>query len=219
MQGLAQEFLNKVQDKYKTGDATEHSYRSALEFLFEGLDEEIAALNEPKRVKCGAPDFIINRGEIVIGHCEAKDLDIDLTTLKGANLDQQKRYLKALPNLIYTNCLDFEFYREGELINRISIADFLMGIQPKPENFEALENQLKDFTAQRPQTITSSKKLAEMMAGKAVLVKDILAKALKEDKDLKTDLANQYSAFQEHLIHDITPEDFSDIYADRKSVV
>ena len=165
-------------------------------------------------MKCGAPDFLVNRGEIVIGHVEAKDIDKDLSTLKGTEAEQKQRYLKALPNLVYTNCLDFEFYRQGELINRISIADFMLGIQPKPDQFSALENQLRDFAAQRPQTITSSEKLAEIMAGKAVLIKDVLFNALREDRDLRTELASQYQAFQEHLIHDITREDFADIYAE-----
>lgn len=209
-----QEYLSEVTSIYQTGAATEHSYRAVLQSLFSSVSDDVKALNEPKRVKCGAPDFLINRGEIVIGHVEAKDIDKDLSTLKGTEADQKSRYLKALPNLIYTNCLDFEFYREGALLTKISVGDFLMGIQPKPENFQPLENQLRDFAEQKPQTITSSEKLAEIMAGKAVLIKDVLFNALKEDKDLQTDISSQYKAFQEHLIHDITPEDFADIYAE-----
>ena len=74
---IIQEFLSKVQAIHKTGAATEHSYRSTFEFLFAELDDQIVALNEPKRVQCGAPDFIINQGDIVIGHLEAKDLHIE----------------------------------------------------------------------------------------------------------------------------------------------
>ena len=211
-----QTYLLKVQKIHSSGSATEHSYRSALEDLFRQIDDDITPINEPKRVSCGAPDFIINRGEIAVGHCEAKDIgiDIDPRAMKGANKDQFKRYRSALPNLIYTNCLDFRFYRYGELINEISIGDFLMGIQPKPENFSTLENQLKDFAAERLQTITSAKKLAEIMAGKAVLIKDILGNALENDKAERTELIEQYEAFKEQLIHDLTTDDFADIYAE-----
>lgn len=211
---IVQEFLSRVEDRYKSGSATEHTYRSALEFLFENIESDISAINEPKRVKCGAPDFIIERKGVTIGHAEAKDLDVDLRHMKDANAEQKERYLRALPNLIYTNCLDFDFYRDGELVASISIGDFLMGIQPKPENFEALEHQLRDFLAQRPQTITSAKKLAQMMAGKALLIKDVLGRTLREDEDLQTELSTQYRIFKEDLIHDITPEDFADIYAE-----
>jgi hypothetical protein len=211
---IISDFISKVQSTHKTGAATEHSYRSALETLFSSLEDGVTALNEPKRVACGAPDFIIQRGEITVGHVEAKDLGIGLRGMKDANKGQQERYRKALPNLIYTNCLDWDFYRNGDLVSSITIADYIMGIQPKPNQYEPLENLLRDFIAQRPQTITSPRVLAEMMAGKAVLIKDILANALRADKDLQTDLIGQFKAFQEHLIHDITPEDFADIYAE-----
>ena len=35
-----------------------------------------------------------------------------------------------------------------------------MGVIPKPDQYEALENLLRDFIAQRPQTITSPRELA-----------------------------------------------------------
>ncbi len=90
----------------------------------------------------------------------------------------------------------------------------MMLIHPKPAQYESLENLLRDIIAQRPQTITSPRVLAQMMAGKAVLIKDILGNALRADKDLNTELTGQFKAFKEHLIHDITPEDFGDIYAE-----
>ncbi|WP_337995491.1 type ISP restriction/modification enzyme [Oleispirillum naphthae] len=211
---LVADFLSKVQAVHKTGVATEHSYRPALEALFNALEDGVVALNEPKRVKCGAPDFIVQRGGIVVGHAEAKDIGIDLRAMKDANEDQQQRYLKALPNLIYTNCLDWDFYRAGERVASVAIADRLMGIRPRPDEFPVLENLLREFVAQKPQTITSSRTLAEMMAGKAALIKDVLFKVLREDGGLLSDLGGQYEAFREHLIHDITPEDFADIYAE-----
>ena len=207
-------FIQEIENTYNTGAATEHSYRSALQVLFASIDDAIAALNEPKRVKCGAPDLLISRGKIVIGHVEAKDIYKDLRTLVGADADQKERYLKALPNLVYTNCLDFEFYREGVLVNRVSIGEFANEVLPKPDQYGALEHQLIEFGSQRLQTTTSPVTLAEIMAGKAILIKDVIFKALLEDKDLQSELTNQYRAFQTHLIHDITREDFADIYAE-----
>ena len=206
------DFIAKVKSIHATGNATEHSYRSAFEALFAALG--VTALNEPKRVKCGAPDFIISSGEIVIGHVEAKDLHISIRGMKDSNKAQQERYKAALPNLIYTNGLDWDFYRDGALTASVTIADFLMGVIPKPDQYETLENLLRDFIAQQPQTITSPRELAERMAGKANLIKDILRKTLADDEALQNELTAQYQAFKENLIHDITPEDFSDIYAE-----
>ena len=133
------DFVKSVQEKYKTGAATEHSYRPALEKLFNSLAEDIHAINEPKRIECGAPDFIIqrklNRGEVAVGYVEAKDICIAIRGMKDTNKLQQERYKKALPNLIYTNCLDWDFYRNGELIASVTIADYLMGIQPSPSRW------------------------------------------------------------------------------------
>jgi hypothetical protein len=134
--------------------------------------------------------------------------------MKDNNKAQQDRYRAALPNLIYTNGLDWDFYRDGTLTASVTIADFVMGVIPKPDQYEALENLLRDFIAQKPQTISSPRDLAERMAGKANLIKDVLRKTLADDEALQGELMVQYQAFKENLIHDITPEDFADIYAE-----
>lgn len=211
---MIEDFINRVVSIHKTGAATEHSYRPALEALFNGLAEQITAINEPKRVACGAPDFIVQRGEIVIGHIEAKDINVNLKKLNDSNKEQQNRYLKALPNLIYTNCLNWEFFRNGELVASVSIGELNVTIHKDSSQYQVLENLLRDFIVQRPQTITSTRVLAEMMAGKAVLIKDVLRQALEADEDRETPLAGQYLAFTQHLIHDITPEEFADLYAE-----
>lgn len=209
-----QNFLSEVARIYNTGSATEHSYRADLQKLLSSIATDITALNEPKRVQCGAPDFIVSQGDIAVGHVEAKDIPVGIRALKDSNKEQQKRYLAALPNLIYTNCLDWDFYRDGEIVASVSIADFIMGIQPRPQDFAALENLLREFITQRPQTITSPRDLAERMAGKANLIKDVLGNTLREDPEFQSELSVQYQAFKENLIHDITPADFADIYAE-----
>lgn len=114
---IISDFISSVISTHKTGKATEHSYRPALKTLFDALaPDEIEATNEPKREACGAPDFILQRGDIAVGHVEAKDIFVDLRAMKDANKNQKERYLKALPNLIYTNCLDWDFYRDGQLV-------------------------------------------------------------------------------------------------------
>lgn len=207
-------FLSKVQSVAKTGIAREHAYRPALHDLFSSLSDEITPVNDPAKTDIGAPDFILLRGDIAIGHVEAKDIGIGLRGMKDANKNQQDRYRAGFSNLIYTNCLDWDFYRNGDLIASVTIGDYLMGIQPRPDQYSALENLLADFVAQRPQTITSPKVLAEKMAGKAQLIKDVLGKALAADTHFQTEIGNQFTAFRQHLIHDITTEDFADIYAE-----
>lgn len=212
--GMIADFLAKVQSVHKTGIAREHAYRPALSDLLYAVAKDITPVNDPAKSNVGAPDFIVLKDNIAIGHVEAKDIDVALRGMKGPNKEQQDRYRAALPNLVYTNCLDWDFYRDGELVATVSIAELAPNIQSKPEQFQSLENLLKEFVAQRPQTITSPRDLAERMAGKANLIKDVLSKTLEEDKELETELVAQYQAFKEHLIHDITIGDFADIYAE-----
>ena len=168
---IIREYFSMVEAVHKTGVATEHSYRASLESLFDRIETGVTAVNEPKGVKVGRPDFVFQRGtdQITVGHCEAKDINLDVSpkAMDKGNRAQFDRYVKGLPNLIYTNCLDFHFYKEGELVREIKIADYLMGLQADESQFEPLWNQLKDFAAERLQTITSAERLAEVMAGKA----------------------------------------------------
>jgi len=207
-------FISNISTIFASGAATEHSYRAPLQALFQSLSDDLEVINEPKRTKVGAPDFILSQYGIPVGHVEAKDIGLDIRNLKDRNADQRKKYLDAFDNLIYTNCLDWDFYRDKQLIASVSIGDYRMGIQPKPENFETLINLLQDFIAQTPRSVTSPKDLAERMAGKAKLVKDILFATLKEDEGQRTELELQYEGFKDSLIHDITPEDFADVYAE-----
>ena len=52
-------YLSEIEKDYKKGIATEHTYRGTLKILLESLGDGISATNEPKRVKCGAPDYVI----------------------------------------------------------------------------------------------------------------------------------------------------------------
>jgi predicted helicase len=209
-----EQFLNSVETTLAHGQATEHSYRPALQDLLNSIGKDINAINEPKRSACGAPDFIVQKKDIVVGYIEAKDLHVGLRKMKDSNKEQQERYRNGFPNLIYTNCLDWDFYRDGELIASVSIAELENGIKIFPDQFATLEGLLNEFAQQTPQSITRPQELAERMAGKAQLIKNVLFNLLTDDVDQNTELSQQYEAFKEKLIHDIKPEDFADVYAE-----
>ncbi len=142
---VIEEYMRRVQAVYETGETTEHSFRAALGYLFDNIDPNVNSINEPKAMQdVGRPDFVFKRSVgqslITLGHCEAKDINKDVTKkgLKDYSKEQFARYIKGLPNLIYTNGLDFVFYVKGELVRTISIGDLLMGIQPKPDQYALL---------------------------------------------------------------------------------
>ena len=135
---------------------------------------------------------------------------------KSGNKEQFDRYKASLDNLIFTDYINFYLYHEGELVTNIAIAKLDGGkIKALPENFEAFENIIKNFSVRISQSIKSPKRLAEMMAGKARLLSDIIGKALTSDEinEENSTLKDQKQAFKEILIHDITPKSFADVYA------
>lgn len=210
-------YLDQVRAQYASGHATEHSYRPALYTLFKSIDPALTVINEPKKSEGGMPDFLFNRGEVPLGWAEAKDIDKDVIKLKGYSVEQRKRYEAAYPNLIYTNGVDFEFIREGARVHFVSIANFmgqLGGLQPLPDRFEELERQLTLFAEQKPISIRSAAKLAQMMAAKAAIIKDEVGIALAEDPDFRTGLGGQFKSFKANLLPALTPDEFADIYAE-----
>src|SRR5690554_780508 len=212
------QYLNNINQRYKLGNATEHTFRGDLQQLLESLVPDIRATNEPKRQSCGAPDYILTKKDIPVGFIEAKDIgDKDLDgTKKTGNKEQFDRYKASLNNLIFTDYINFHLYREGKFITKIAIAEITdKGIKSLPENFGNFENLIKDFCVHIGQTIKSSKKLAEMMAGKARLLSDIIEKSLTSDEENQENstLKDQMLAFKQILIHDITPQGFADVYA------
>lgn len=218
-----QGYVDEIRALYASGQTTEHSFRPALAKLFGSIDSALTVINEPKHLTdVGAPDFVFNRNDVAIGWCEAKDIGKDVRKFATTDYskEQKARYKKGLPNLIYTNGLDFEFIRDGDSVDFITIADAAPTLPARTDNFPLLENRLRDFAAVTPLSVTSSAKLAAMMAGKAAIIKDIMGRALVADMKARdatgtaTDLIGQYEAFKTSLIHDITVAEFADIYAE-----
>lgn len=213
-----EQYIANINQAHKRGTATEHTYRGDLKQLLESIVQDIIATNEPKRISCGAPDYVLTRKDIPFGFIEAKDVgDKDLSgTKKTGNKEQFDRYKNSLENVIYTDYIDFHFYLYDVFITKIAIAEIINGeIKALPENFVTFTNLFKNFCLHVGQTIKSSKKLAEMMAGKARLLSDIIELALTNDENKSEDstLKDQMNAFKEILIHDISPKGFADVYA------
>ena len=213
-----QTYLSNANRLLQTGNAREHSYRGHLETLLNDIinDKDIIVTNEPARIiNVGAPDYSITKNNIPIGYIEAKDIDKPLESKEYK--EQFDRYKNALPNLIITDYLDFWFYKNGILTIKVSIAKIEVGvIIPLEENFNLFINNIKDFTAFKAQTITSPLNLAKLMAGKARLLEDVLEKAIlsnDENNEADMSLKNQMEVFRANLIHDITPSQFADVYA------
>ncbi|MFN5953712.1 MAG: type ISP restriction/modification enzyme [Dolichospermum sp.] len=207
-----QVYFQEVTQVYQGQNATEHSYRPALKKLMESLDSGIQAINEPKRIACGAPDFVIKNGVLDVGHIEAKDIGVSLK--KAEKTAQMGRYFQALGNLILTDYLEFRWYVQGEL--KLSAAlgtiDKNKKIKVDQEGMQEVDQLLQQFLLAKVPQITTPKDLAKRMASLAQLMRDAIKTALN-DVDKGGTLREQLESFQRVLIKDLTVEQFADMYA------
>lgn len=209
------DYVHKVAARVKLGHSSEHTFRKDLEDLINNLVPDVIVTNEPSQVTdCGNPDFLISKKEIPIGFIEAKDVGKDLSS--KLYKEQFDRYKAALDNLIITDYLRFEFYVNGERVHQVCVGELIAGtVKTHDSEFKRLAELLRDFCVYVGQTIKSAQRLAVLMAGKARLLEHTLYQALisDENSDDNSDLRAQFETFKGVLIHDLTPADFADIYA------
>jgi predicted helicase len=209
-------YLAKIDREFKTGKATEHTHRPALKDLIESLAPEVQATNEPKRVECGAPDFILRRDGLSIGYVETKDLGKSLAEAEDSN--QLERYKKSLPNLILTDYLEFRWFVDGQLrdsarLGRIGKENKIL---PDKKGIDETTELLKLFLESRPQPITTPRDLSERAAKLAHIIRDTIVEAFEKERT-SSDLKDLREAFADVLIPDLNkPEktaEFADMYA------
>jgi hypothetical protein len=213
-----EEYLKKIDAARKRKDATEHTYRGDLKLLIESIVPEIIATNEPKRQACGAPDYKLTRQNITIGYIEAKDIgDKDLEGKNSKiNKEQFDRYKKTKDQFIFTDYIDFHFYRNGEFLIKTKIAELINDkLISCPNNHSIFTNLIIEFSTHISQSIKNPKELAEMMASKARLLSNEIETAIEIDlvNEENSTLVDQMIGFKKTLINDITTKSFSDVYA------
>ena len=207
-----QVYFQEVYQVYQGQNATEQSYYPALKKLMESLDSGIQAINEPKRIACGAPDFLVKNGILEVGYIEAKDIGVSFK--KVEKTAQMGRYFQALGNLILTDYLEFRWYVQGELKLSASLGtiDKHKKIKVDKEGIQEVDQLLRQFLLAKVPQVTTPKDLAKRMASLAQLMRDAIQTAL-HDVDNGGMLRQQLESFQRVLIKDFTVEQFADMYA------
>ncbi len=209
-------YLREIEKAFQTKIATEHTYRHALIALIESFGDEISAINEPKRRTFGAPDYVIRKREIPLGYIEAKDVGKDLDKLDKREKEQLIRYTDSLNNLILTNYLDFYWYVRGEIVQRITLAEFDAdgNLQIKADAEKQIENLFKEFLSKEVPTVATPKELAKRMASIARLIRQTIEKALADEETAKENtLHEQFESFRKSLLPNLTEPEFADLYS------
>lgn len=204
-------YIKEINQLYQTGLTTEHSFRPALQRLLRDCTG-CTVINEQSHIDCGAPDLTLLSKQLPIAYIEAKDLEDGDLDGRKKNKEQFDRYKASLDTIIFTDYLDFHLYEHGEWQQSVRLAE-IQGNKIRLSDAERFVSLMEHIKNARPQRITSASKLAQLMAGKARLLRDIIEQALIQDGDTPTELRGYMQAFQQVLIHDITPKTFADIYA------
>ena len=212
MPDLFKNYLAEIESAYKAGNATEHSYRPALKSLLEAAAPGVIATNEPRRIECGAPDYIITRDNIPVGFVEAKDIGKPLDEVEES--EQLRRYRDSLPNLILTDYLEFRWYAQGSprLAARLAKPQANGKLRMESEGARQLEDLFQGFFTAEISVVSSPKDLAERMAALARLIRSIIGNTFGAEGE-RGALHEQMEGFRKVLMHDLTAEQFADMYA------
>lgn len=204
-------YCKGLEKAIQAGNATEHTHRPALKSLLESHGERITATNEPRRVACGAPDYVVNRGETPIGYIEAKDIGVSLDQVERS--EQMARYLEGLGNLVLTDYLEFRWYVAGEHRLTARIGNVVGGkLRQDKSGTASAEHLLSAFFEENATTVTTAKELATRMAGIAKLIRDVILRAL-ESPQMSASLGQQMEAFRKVLLYELNKPQFADMYA------
>ena len=209
------DYIKELDQLYQVGNTTEHSFRGSLARYLQTLLPAFVVTNEPRRIDCGAPDYVITQKNQPIAFLEAKDInDTDLDGRKE-HKEQFNRYKESLNRVIFTDYLDFHLYIEGEFVDSVRIAETrgnqIVGL---PENEAKFNEMVVGLATGGRQKITSSATLARQMAAKAHLLAETVRKTIELDgEDGECEISGQLRAFRDVLIHDLKADEFADIYA------
>jgi len=212
MQTAVETYIASLKKNLRIANATEHTHRPALKIFIESLKTGITATNEPRRVSCGAPDFIVAKGYVPLGYIETKWLGDSLDKVEGT--EQLLRYRESLANLVLTNYIEFRWYVAGELRLTATLGTLEKRNTLKTNSHGAQDvlKLLNHFLETVAPIVSSPKELAIRMASLARLIRDVIQTALATEPE-SLSLHNQLKGFREVLIHDLSNEKFADMYA------
>lgn len=217
MKNIVGNYLSDLSQKYARETSTEYSYRTEFEQFIKELfsSMNISAIDHDAKSNDGnKPDFAIIKNQIPILYIETKDIGISLDKVEQS--EQMARYY-GYANLVLTDYLEFRFYRNGiQYREPISIADFDKSSRTltyKEEHFEQLARTLLDFTKSHKEPIKSGSHLAKIMGGKAQRIRDNIREYLKNKSEKTNETLKVYETFKRLLVHDLTLDSFSDMYA------
>jgi len=221
---MLKSYLKKIYKTYGQGDAREESFYATLEELMKELAQssrrgKVHITTLPKRTEAGNPDFRVWDGkQHIVGYIEAKAPNIEnLDSVEDS--EQLRRYRNTFPNLLLTNFLEFRLYRNGSLMDKVSIArpfilNKLKTIPPveKESDFTKLIEEFYSFSLPK---VYNAENLAIELAKRTRFLKDevVIEELAEEERNGKGFILGFYEAFRQFLISELSKDEFADLYS------
>ncbi len=218
---MIKKYLQDIAKTTAHEDQREESYYPAVAILMTEFANSINNKNVsvtilPKKTEAGNPDFRVWDGDNkIVGYIEAKIPNTDLNRIEVS--EQLKRYLETFPNVILTNFYEFRLYRNGEMIEKVSIGrPFIakkLKTNPPIENqadFELLLDKFFDFSLPK---IFKAETLAIELAKRTRFLRDEIISIELKNESKKNYIRGFYNAFHQYLIAGLTENEFADLYS------
>ncbi|MEW6374700.1 MAG: type ISP restriction/modification enzyme [Thermodesulfobacteriota bacterium] len=220
---MIETYIKKIASITRRGDAREESYYPALAELLERFSEtkrkkKVHVTVLPKKTEAGNPDFRVWDAKYSqVGYVEAKSPKANIDEIETS--DQLKRYISTFPNLLLTNFYEFRLYRNGQrvahvLLARPFIPEKLKTIPPAEHIDEFLALLEKFFQFSLPKKFTAESLAKELATRTRFLRDQVIKEELREASSPGAKkIHGFYEAFQKHLIFNLKPDEFADLYA------
>ncbi|HRY31908.1 MAG TPA: N-6 DNA methylase [Bacteroidales bacterium] len=218
---MIKKYLEEIAKTAAHEDQREESYYPSVATLMNDFansinKKKVSVTILPKKTEAGNPDFRIWDGDNkIVGYIEAKVPETDLN--RTENSEQLKRYLETFPNVILTDFYEFRLYRNGELIEKVSIgrpfiAKKLKTIPPveNQADFERLLDKFFDFSLPK---IFIAESLALELAKRTRFLRDEIISVELQNTDKRNYIRGFYNAFQKYLISGLQESEFADLYS------
>jgi hypothetical protein len=209
-----EEYFNAIARQWEDRLSTEHSYRRFLQDFLKTNSTDIRVLNEPRRTACGAPDYIVTQRGILLGYVEAKDVGTNL--IEAEETEQLLKYRAAFPNLILTNYIEFRWYVDGQLRDEARLGVLTRNLRRlDTTGADRVLGMIRTFFSFITETIRTAPEFANRLASTAQVIRRtiVLAFVDEERRQEHGQLHDLFGAFRRVLIHDLSSEQFADMYA------
>lgn len=180
------------------------------------IAEVTVGVNTEHRVDdVGRPDMAVSVDRLLCGFVELKapETGADPRRFRGRNREQWAKF-QALPNLIYTDGVDWALFRGGEqampivrLPGDVSRDD---GADLDEASALALLRLVRDFLSWQPIVPSGPRALAEQMAPLCHLLRDDVQAALRDPASALSQLASEWRST---LFPEADDRQFADAYA------